>query len=192
MCYLKVFWAINVIAVDDDGASTIERYHEYSDTIDNAYMQNSELGGFFDEYLADVNWMLDNASCMQEAIPKFDLFDFGAWDHEDAVSSGEFDRMVRISFIQASGNISWSDLDIGIEVDGAAYNCSTIQMIEYPCFLEQDGQDDMVWETSEDIVISENAVDMCDGSGPCVIIITVQNVQTGEHMGYSWEQVTVI
>jgi len=189
MCYLKVFWAFNVIAVDDDGASTIERYQEYVDSIDNEQMQNSELGEFFDGHLADVDWMLDNASCMQEAIPKFSNFKFSVDDHGEGITSGDSDALVSLSFAMAPSDLSWSDLDIGIIVNGEHYQCSPIQGIDYPCFLEQDGENDMVWELGEDITIFENGENLCEGGwssneagSECLVEVNVQNAQTGYYM----------
>jgi hypothetical protein len=182
MCVLKLFWAINIIAVDDDGASTIERAYEYEDTYYNSDVQNIETGSIPQ---ADIDWMLDTdgtGPCYQE--PAVPMYQYYANDHSDTVDSGTTDSLFVLQFNMASEDLAWADISVRIiGDDGVPYTC-TVDAGDGNCKLVQYGSDVLTWEMGEVVHVTENGKAIC-AAAPCTLTIKISFVGIGIDMAGS-------
>ena len=95
---------------------------------------------------------------------------YTATDASAGASAADDDTLLRLTWQQANTNLHWVDVVFTIGVGNMTYYCST--SANQDCSIAQDGSDDSLWETNEFLTISENGVDIVDGTTEISIYIT--------------------
>ena len=88
---------------------------------------------------------------------------YNAQDASAATSSDTDDGLMRLDWTHAEDDLNWAFVEIKLSVGDNSYDCGPDA--GYDCVITQDGADDMTWETSEIIMLSESGTDICNSSG---------------------------
>ena len=93
------------------------------------------------------------------------LHNFRAEDASGAVTTATNDTLMKISWINAPGDLNWAFVSFKVEVGDRSYVCHPIDA-NAPCVIDQSGGSDIgSWESDEFLYLKENGADICDGSG---------------------------
>ena len=107
--------------------------------------------------------------------------DYFAFDNRDAagdMSDSGGDALVHIMMTQGDG-LSWARLKVSIVVDGGASHMCDNWDSTADCTFSID--EDKYWDVAEEITISEgDDFDLCDGTEPCSVEVTLTIVGVGE------------
>ena len=107
--------------------------------------------------------------------------DYFAFDSRDAagdMSDSGGDALVHIMMTQGDG-LSWARLKVSIVVVGGASHMCDNWDSTADCTFDID--EDKYWEVAEEITISEgDDFDLCDGTEPCSVEVTLTIVGVGE------------
>ena len=88
------------------------------------------------------------------------------------------DALVHVQMTSGDG-LNWANLKVSIVVDGGASKlCVEGGDATADCTWDKD--EDKSWDTSEEITISEGGEDLCDGTAPCSVVVTLTKVGVGE------------
>ena len=181
-CTLRLFLSINVIAVDDDGATTTERSFSNLGAYDSQNAQYTEDNhpGFIPQ--TDYDWINDTAGtgpCNVDVESEGpDMYQYSATDHSDTVDSGTSDSLFVLQFQQAPEDFNWAYLSVQIIGDDGTPTTCSIDAGVGNCLLVQYGNDPLTWEVSEVIHVIENGKAICDSS-PCVLTIKISDTRNG-------------
>jgi hypothetical protein len=97
---------------------------------------------------------------------------YSATDHSDVPDSGTEDSLFVLQFVVAPSDFSWANLSVQIiAADGNPITCN-IDAGDGSCKVVQYGSDDLTWEQSEIIHVTENGLDICSAS-PCSLTIQI-------------------
>ena len=111
---------------------------------------------------------LTNSNQSSAFIP----YQYSATDHTDAPDSGTADSLFVLQFLTAPEDLAWADLSVQIiGTDGTPTTCS-IDAADGNCNLVQFGSDDLTWEKSEIVHVTENGLDICSAA-PCSLTIQI-------------------
>ena len=100
---------------------------------------------------------------------------FTATDASASVSDADDDTLMRITWQQATIDLSWVDVVVTLTIGDSTFSCSTSGAQD--CTIAQDGGDDTLWETGEFLTISENGADIASGTTKIGIYITHAGAQ---------------
>jgi len=107
--------------------------------------------------------------------------DYFTFDNRDAagdMSDSGGDALVHIMMTQGDG-LSWARLKVSIVVDGGASHMCDNWDSTADCTFSID--EDKYWDVAEEITISEgDDFDLCDGTEPCSVEVTLTIVGVGE------------
>ena len=106
------------------------------------------------------------------------VWSFSSRDAAGDMSDAGEDALVHIQMTSGDG-LNWANLKVSIVVDGGASKlCVEGGDATADCTWDKD--EDKSWDTSEEITISEGGDDLCDGSAPCSVVVTLTKVGVGE------------
>ena len=100
---------------------------------------------------------------------------YTATDATASTSAADDDTLMRITWQQASIDLSWVDVVVTLTIGDSTFSCSTSGAQD--CTIAQDGSDDTLWETGEFLTISENGEDIASGPTDIVIYIAHAGAQ---------------
>ena len=121
-------------------------------------------------------WASDLANNNQEDSP--DMYQYSATDHTDVVDSGTEDSLFVLQFSRAPNDLNWAFLNIQITgADGNLTTCN-IDAGDGNCKMVQFGSDDLTWEKSEIVHVTENGLAICSAA-PCSLTIKISDVRSG-------------
>jgi len=121
-------------------------------------------------------WASDLANNNQEDSP--DLYQYIATDHTDAVDNGTENSLFVLQFSRAPNDLNWAFLNIQISGADGTWTPCNIDAGDGNCKLVQYGSDELTWEKSEIVHVTENGRDICSAA-PCVLTIKISDVRTG-------------
>ena len=110
-----------------------------------------------------------------------DTYQFSDRDANGPLDAEGGNLLVHIQMKQGT-DLSWALVEVRIIVDGGAYHtCADESWADEYSSCEYTIDDDMYWNVSEEITISEGSdTDLCDGSnGYCVIDVTISKKAIG-------------
>ena len=121
-------------------------------------------------------WASDLANNNQEDSP--DMYQYSATDHTDVPDSGTADSLFVLQFSRAPKDLNWANLNVQIiGADGNPTTCD-IDAGDGNCKMVQFGYNDLIWEQSEIIHVTENGLDICSAA-PCSLTIKITDVRSG-------------
>ena len=122
-------------------------------------------------------WASDLANNTQEDSLE-EMYQYSATDHSDAVDSSTDDSLFVLQFSRAPKDLNWAYLNIQITgADGNLTTCN-IDAGDGNCKLVQYGSDELTWEKSEIVHVTENGKAICDAA-PCSLTIKISDVRSG-------------
>ena len=95
------------------------------------------------------------------------------------MSSDGLDDLVHIQMTSGDG-LNWANLKVSIVVDGGVSSLCVEGGDAATSDCTWDKDEDKSWDTSEEITISEGDTDLCDGTEPCSVVVTLTKVGVGE------------
>ena len=120
-------------------------------------------------------WASDLANNNQEDSP--DMYQYSATDHTDVPDSGTADSLFVLQFSRAPKDLNWANLNVQIIANGNLIPCN-INASGPNCNLVQYGSDELTWEKSEIVHVTENGLDICSAA-PCSLTIKISDVRSG-------------
>ena len=150
-------------AQDDDGEWTSSEIFKIRKT---AYHD-----GIFD---SSVTAYIDDVPCENNQTDSTGNV-YTATDATASTSAADDDTLIRITWQQATIDLSWVDVVVTLTIGDSTFSCSTSGAQD--CTIAQDGSDDTLWETGEFLTISENGEDIASGPTDIVIYITHAGAQ---------------
>ncbi|DAC27188.1 MAG TPA: type IV pilin [Candidatus Poseidoniales archaeon] len=103
------------------------------------------------------------------------LNNFDASDASAAMTAGDDDTMLRMSWTYADEDLNWAFVSFKLEIGDNVYDCEVEANAADgdECMIKQNGGDsDTQWESDEIVFIHEYNTDIC--SSQCTVEITVQ------------------
>ena len=191
---IKVYPFERGIILKVDGAceamvSDIDQPPIYDDSYEEAYDEFLEANDKWMDKWTDIgDEILDD----DDAPSCFDMnnlaqdssggsLDYFTFDNRDAagdMSDSGGDALVHIMMTQGDG-LSWARLKVSIVVDGGASHMCDNWDSTADCTFSID--EDKYWDVAEEITISEgDDFDLCDGTEPCSVEVTLTIVGVGE------------
>ena len=125
-----------------------------------------------------------NAISIDSATVSNTVACMNAWtfSHRDAngdMSDAGLDDLVHIQMTSGDG-LNWANLKVSIVVDGGVSSLCVEGGDAATSDCTWDKDEDKSWDTSEEITISEGDTDLCDGTEPCSVVVTLTKVGVGE------------
>jgi len=76
--------------------------------------------------------------------------------------------------------LNWANLKVSIVVDGGVSSLCVEggDAATSDCTWDMISEDD-IWDLSEEITISEGDTDLCDGTEPCSVVVTLTKIGVG-------------
>ena len=108
-----------------------------------------------------------------------DTYTFSHRDANGDMSSDGLDDLVHIQMTSGDG-LNWANLKVSIVVDGGVSSLCVEggDAATSDCTWDKDG--DNIWDVADEITISEGDTDLCDGTEPCSVVVTLTKVGVGE------------
>jgi hypothetical protein len=102
---------------------------------------------------------------------------YTAADSAGSISTGNTDTLMRIHWQHAEDDLNWAFVIIKLTVGDNTYDCGIGGTDD--CAIGQDGADAGLWEVSEVLTLSENAIDICDGAGETTCDVNIHVTYRG-------------
>ena len=105
-----------------------------------------------------------------------DTYTFSHRDAAGDMSDAGEDALVHVQMTSGDG-LNWANLKVSIVVDGGASKLCVEGDATADCRWDWGG--DNIWNVGEEITISEGATDLCDGTAPCSVVVTLTKIGVG-------------
>ena len=96
---------------------------------------------------------------------------YTADDANGATTDGSYDQLISIRWMHAEDDLNWAFVVMKLSVGDNTYDC--VPNSSQECAIDQDGNEDNVWETDEFLTLSENGADIAGAHGTTSISIYV-------------------
>ena len=108
-----------------------------------------------------------------------DTYTFSHRDANGDMSDAGLDDLVHIQMTSGDG-LNWANLKVSIVVDGGVSSLCVEggDAATSDCTWDMISEDD-IWDLSEEITISEGDTDLCDGTEPCSVVVTLTKIGVG-------------
>ena len=106
------------------------------------------------------------------------VWSFSSRDANGDMSGDGLDDLVHIQMTSGDG-LNWANLKVSIVVDGGVSSLCVEGGDAATSDCTWDKDEDKSWDTSEEITISEGDTDLCDGTEPCSVVVTLTKVGVG-------------
>ena len=107
-----------------------------------------------------------------------EMYQYSATDHSDVVTNFTNDTLIVLQMAYATNNLSWANVHIQfIGEDGVPITCE-IDAGDGNCEIIQYGSDNLTWEKSEILHVTENGANMCEAV-PCILTVKITDVRSG-------------
>ena len=111
-----------------------------------------------------------------------DLYLYSASDYSDAPTNFTNDTLIVLMWSRAPADLNWANLAIQFnksdsEADGVTFTCE-INAGDGNCKIIQYGSDNLTWEKSEILHVTENGANMCEAA-PCQFTVKITDVRSG-------------
>ena len=102
---------------------------------------------------------------------------YTADDAAAAISAGDNDTLIQIRWQHAEDDLNWAFVIIKLTVGDNTFDCGIDGTND--CAIDQDGDDEGLWQVGEFIALSENDADICGGAGEVTCNVNIHVTYRG-------------